>query len=113
MTDMTRKQGGAAEAAAALAAGAAQQAGAAQPGGATHLRSPSQPGAPRPPAGPPGVPAMPRRGLSMFDRALVRPALVDAIRKLDPRVQWRNPVMFVVFIGSLLTTGLWIQALIG
>ncbi len=32
-------------------------------------------------------------------------------RKLDPRVQFRNPVMFVVEVGSVLTTGLFIQAL--
>src|SRR5215475_2502386 len=57
--------------------------------------------------------SMSRRKLSMFDRALLGPAVVDAFRKLDPRVQWRNPVMFVVYIGSLLTTGLWIQALTG
>jgi K+-transporting ATPase ATPase B chain len=56
---------------------------------------------------------MPRRRLSMFDRALLGPALVDSFRKLDPRVQWRNPVMFVVYIGSILTTALWIQALSG
>jgi K+-transporting ATPase ATPase B chain len=56
---------------------------------------------------------MPRRKLSMFDRALLGPALADAFRKLDPRVQWRNPVMFVVYIGSILTTALWIQALGG
>ena len=41
--------------------------------------------------------------------------LVDAIRvswiKLDPRVQVRNPVMFAVYLGSILTTVLWIQAL--
>ena len=49
----------------------------------------------------------------MFDRALVWPAVVDSVRKLDPRVQWRNPVMFVVYIGSILTTGLWVQALGG
>jgi len=54
-----------------------------------------------------------RRKLSMFDRALVGPALLDSVRKLDPRVQWRNPVMFVVYIGSILTTVLWVQALIG
>src|SRR5215469_8075416 len=55
-----------------------------------------------------------RRGrLSMFDRALVGPAIVDSFRKLDPRVQWRNPVMFVVFIGSILTTIMWFQALLG
>jgi potassium-transporting ATPase ATP-binding subunit len=51
--------------------------------------------------------------LSMFDRALVGPALVDSFRKLDPRVQWRNPVMFVVYIGSIVTTALWFQALAG
>ena len=51
--------------------------------------------------------------LSMFDRALVGPALVDSFRKLDPRVQWRNPVMFVVYIGSIVTTILWVQAMVG
>lgn len=40
-------------------------------------------------------------------------AIVDAFKKLDPRVQWRNPVMLVVYIGSLLTTLIWIQALNG
>jgi potassium-transporting ATPase ATP-binding subunit len=49
----------------------------------------------------------------MFDRSLMWPAVLDACRKLDPRVQWRNPVMFVVYIGSILTTALWIQALAG
>jgi potassium-transporting ATPase ATP-binding subunit len=49
----------------------------------------------------------------MFDRALVGPALVDTFRKLDPRVQWRNPVMFVVYVGSILTTVLWFQAALG
>lgn len=48
-----------------------------------------------------------------MDPALVRPALVAAFAKLDPRVQWRNPVMFVVYVGSLLTTVLWAQALGG
>jgi K+-transporting ATPase ATPase B chain len=54
-----------------------------------------------------------RHKLSMFDKTLVWPAIVDAFRKLDPRVQWRNPVMFVVYIGSIVTTILWIQALSG
>ena len=54
-----------------------------------------------------------RRKFSMFDRALLGPAILDALRKLDPRVQWRNPVMFVVYLGSLLTTGLWFDALVG
>jgi potassium-transporting ATPase ATP-binding subunit len=49
----------------------------------------------------------------MFDRSLMWPAIIDSVRKLDPRLQWRNPVMFVVYIGSILTTVLWIQALVG
>lgn len=49
---------------------------------------------------------MTRKTLTLFDPALARPALVDAFRKLDPRIQWRNPVMFVVYIGSAFTTAL-------
>src|SRR4029077_12320505 len=54
---------------------------------------------------------MTRRNLALFERSLLGPALLDSLRKLDPRVQWRNPVMFVVYVGSLLTTVLWVQAL--
>src|SRR5215475_8876017 len=50
---------------------------------------------------------------SLFDAPIVRGALVDSIRKLDPRVQVRNPVMFVVLVGSVLTTALFLQALFG
>ena len=56
---------------------------------------------------------MTRQKLSMFDRSLLAPAVADAFRKLDPRVQWRNPVMFVVYVGAILTTMLWFQALAG
>src|SRR3954451_12184983 len=49
----------------------------------------------------------------LFDLPIVRRAALDAFRKLDPRVQVRNPVMFIVEIGSLLTTVLFIQALLG
>lgn len=49
---------------------------------------------------------MTRTTLTLFDPALVRPALLDAVRKLDPRVQRRNPVMFVVYVGSAFTTAL-------
>jgi len=56
---------------------------------------------------------MSRRTLSLFDRSLLGPALLDSLSKLDPRVQWRNPVMFVVYVGSLLTSVLWLQALSG
>ena len=56
---------------------------------------------------------MPHKKLNMFDPVLVKPAIVDAFRKLNPAIQWRNPVMFVVYVGSILTTMLWLQALIG
>jgi K+-transporting ATPase ATPase B chain len=49
---------------------------------------------------------MSRQTLPLFDPALLRPALIDAFRKLDPRVQRRNPVMFVVYVGSAFTTAL-------
>jgi K+-transporting ATPase ATPase B chain len=47
-----------------------------------------------------------RAAFSLFDPALTRAALVDSVRKLSPRTQLRNPVMFVVYLGSLLTTAL-------
>lgn len=49
----------------------------------------------------------------MFDPALVRPAIVESFKKLTPRTQFRNPVMFCVYVGSVLTTILWIAALAG
>lgn len=56
---------------------------------------------------------MTRKQRALFEPALVRIALIDAVKKLDPRVQWRNPVMFVVYIGSLLTTAIWLAILAG
>ncbi|MDD3608127.1 MAG: potassium-transporting ATPase subunit KdpB [Halothiobacillaceae bacterium] len=53
---------------------------------------------------------MSHKNLTMFAPELVKPAIVDAFKKLDPRIQWRNPVMFVVYLGSLLTTTLWLQS---
>jgi K+-transporting ATPase ATPase B chain len=41
---------------------------------------------------------------SLFDGAIVRRALVDSIRKLAPHLMMKNPVMFVVEVGSVLTT---------
>ena len=49
----------------------------------------------------------------MFEPSIVGPAIIDSIKKLDPRHQIKNPVMFVVLVGSILTTGLWVQALVG
>src|SRR5512141_3257475 len=49
----------------------------------------------------------------LFDPPIVRRAISDSFKKLNPRNQLRNPVMFVVLIGSLFTSGLFIQALLG
>jgi len=56
---------------------------------------------------------MVRKSLTLFDSALLGPAVADSFRKLSPMVQLRNPVMFVVYIGSLLTSVLFVQALRG
>jgi K+-transporting ATPase ATPase B chain len=53
-----------------------------------------------------------RKGLTLFDSALLGPAVLDAFKKLSPRTQLRSPVMFVVFIGSIITTLLFIQSLV-
>src|SRR5436309_6492433 len=50
---------------------------------------------------------------SLFDLSIVSQAIVDSFRKLTPRRQVRNPVMFVVYVGSILTTLLWAQAVVG
>jgi K+-transporting ATPase ATPase B chain len=45
-----------------------------------------------------------KKPTAFTDPVLVRAAIIDSFVKLDPRVQIRNPVMFVVFIGAILTT---------
>src|SRR5690348_10800937 len=55
---------------------------------------------------------MTRKTLTMFDPTLVKPAIVDAFKKLSPWIQLRNPAMFVVYVGSILTTMLLLQALV-
>src|SRR6058998_2991057 len=50
---------------------------------------------------------------SLFDPTIVKQAVIDSFRKLTPQRQVRNPVMFVVYVGSILTTLLWIQAVTG
>jgi K+-transporting ATPase ATPase B chain len=49
----------------------------------------------------------------LFEPAIIRQAVVDSFRKLAPQRQVRNPVMLVVYAGSILTTALWVQALVG
>src|SRR4029079_19327995 len=48
----------------------------------------------------------------LFDPPIVRRAIVDSFLKLNPKRQLRNPVMFTVFVGSFLTTGLGIYSLL-
>src|SRR5690349_22623926 len=50
---------------------------------------------------------------SLFDTAILKRAIVDSFGKLTVQRQVRNPVMFVVYVGSILTTLLWLQALAG
>ncbi len=56
---------------------------------------------------------MATKAKSLFDAAILRRAVLDAFKKLSPRTQIRNPVMFVVYVGSILTTLLFVQALLG
>src|SRR6202795_1085492 len=50
---------------------------------------------------------------ALFDLPIVRRAIIDSFTKLAPRHQVKNPVMFVVEVGSVLTTALFFQALVG
>ena len=56
---------------------------------------------------------MTRTTFTLFDPKLVKPAIKESFLKLDPRVQWRNPVMFVVYVGSIITSILAVQAFVG
>src|SRR6266851_5771138 len=46
---------------------------------------------------------------SLWDAKIVRQALIDAVTKLDPRAMMRNPVMFVVEVGSVVTSVLLVR----
>jgi K+-transporting ATPase ATPase B chain len=50
---------------------------------------------------------------TLYDVALMKAAAWDALKRLSPRYQLKNPVMFVVWLGSLLTTCLFVQAVLG
>jgi K+-transporting ATPase ATPase B chain len=65
--------------------------------------------APPPETRPPKVRTKP--GASLFEPTIVRRALIDAVKKLDPRQQLRNPVMFIVLVGSVWTTVLFFRDL--
>jgi K+-transporting ATPase ATPase B chain len=50
---------------------------------------------------------------SLFTPEILRPAVLASLSKLDPRVQVRNPVMFVVEVGALITTIAWVIQVVG
>jgi K+-transporting ATPase ATPase B chain len=76
----------------------------------TGLASPTGPSMPDPPLRPPKVRTR-SSASSLVDPTIARRALGDAVRKLDPRVMVRNPVMFVVEVGSAFTTLLFLRDL--
>jgi K+-transporting ATPase ATPase B chain len=53
-----------------------------------------------------------RRARPLFDPPIVKRAIKDAFVKLDPRLEAKNPVMFVVWVGSVVTTLIWIKDII-
>ena len=60
---------------------------------------------------PPAVRTRPGGSTSVFDTSVVASAIGGAFRKLDPRTMARNPVMFIVEVGSVLTTALFVRDL--
>ncbi|MEA2241235.1 MAG: potassium-transporting ATPase ATP-binding subunit, partial [Solirubrobacteraceae bacterium] len=54
-----------------------------------------------------------RPASSLFSAALLRPALWASVTKLDPRIQVRNPVMFTVEVGAVITSVAWLIQLFG
>jgi K+-transporting ATPase ATPase B chain len=53
-----------------------------------------------------------RRHATLLDRTILAPAVWDSLKKLDPRLMARNPVMFVVEVGSLITTIVFVTGLV-
>ena len=49
----------------------------------------------------------------MFNKDIMKDSLVQSLKKLTPRVQIKNPVMFVVYLGAILTSVLFILSLFG
>src|ERR1700741_4146947 len=53
------------------------------------------------------------RTVSIWHSGIIGQAVAGSSRKLDPRLQFKNPVMFIVEVGSLVTTIVWMQELVG
>jgi K+-transporting ATPase ATPase B chain len=75
--------------------------------------STTAPDSPAPPPAPTPAARHEREAISLFRRDIVYRALIDSFKKLDPRVQIRNPVMFVVEVGAVVTTVTWLIQLFG
>jgi hypothetical protein len=81
----------------------------ARPGGRTRSSSTtswapapcSEPRSPHPSTRP--SPTMSTKSISLFDRDIMQKAIVDSFKKLNPRQQLKNPVMFVTLVGAVLT----------
>ena len=61
---------------------------------------------------PQGATSRRKRMRAVYDAQLLRHALFDSLRKFDPRTQFRNPVMFVVWVGAIVTASLTIEPLL-
>jgi K+-transporting ATPase ATPase B chain len=51
------------------------------------------------------------RSISLWDPSITGRAALDALKKLDPRIQFKNPVMYIVELGSVVTTAIWLREL--
>jgi len=58
---------------------------------------------------PPRAGSRRKRIRAVYDSRFLRQALLDSLRKFDPRTQIRNPVMFVVWVGAIVTASLTIE----
>ncbi|SUC32442.1 Potassium-transporting ATPase B chain [Providencia rettgeri] len=56
---------------------------------------------------------MKNKQTKLFNNQLIKQSIIESIKKCTPQAQWRNPVMFVVFIGSIITTLLWLAMVTG
>ncbi|SPZ18347.1 Potassium-transporting ATPase B chain [Providencia rettgeri] len=56
---------------------------------------------------------MKNKQTKLFNNQLIKQSIIESIKKCTPQAQWRNPVMFVVFIGSIITTLLWLAMVMG
>jgi K+-transporting ATPase ATPase B chain len=58
-----------------------------------------------------GITLMDKSVPKLLDQKILGQAILSSVKKLDPRLQLRNPVMFAVYLGSIFTTVLWIESL--